>query len=135
VGFVSLMERGLRSPSIDTIFRLANAFEVPPEDLVKRLRLNTDEKVEVIAMRSQPTGVTKLKRVTDARALLATNVELLRSKKGLTHKELASLAGIHETYVSRVERCDINASADVIQKLAEALSVHVARLFRAQSNK
>lgn len=133
VGFVSLMERGQRSPSIDTIFRVANAFDVHPEDLVKRLRLNMDRKVEVIAIRSQPMNVTNPKRVTDARALLATNVKQMRSEKGITQKELAALAGIHETYVSRVERGEINASADIIQKLADTLSVPVARLFEAQS--
>lgn len=133
VGFVSLMERGQRSPSIDTIFRLANAFDVHPEDLVKRLRLNMDRKVEVIAIRSQPTNVTNPKRATDARALLATNVQQMRRVKGITQKELAGLAEIHESYVSRVERADINASANVIQKLAEVLSVPIDRLFAARS--
>ncbi len=41
--FVSRMERGLACPTIDTVFRIANAFEVQPEALVKRLRALHDE--------------------------------------------------------------------------------------------
>ena len=46
VSFISRMERGRACPTIDTLFRIANAFEVAPEDLVKRLRQITDEKAE-----------------------------------------------------------------------------------------
>jgi len=41
--FVSRMERGCACPTIDTVFRIANAFEVQPEALVKRLKLIYDE--------------------------------------------------------------------------------------------
>ncbi len=41
--FVSRMERGMACPTIDTVFRIANAFEVQPEAFVKRLRLIHDE--------------------------------------------------------------------------------------------
>ena len=41
--FVSRMERGCACPTIDTVFRIANAFDVQPEALVKRLRLIYDE--------------------------------------------------------------------------------------------
>ena len=36
--FVSRMERGQACPTIETVFKLANAFDEAPEDLVKRLR-------------------------------------------------------------------------------------------------
>lgn len=41
--FVSRMERGLACPTIDTVFRIANAFDVQPEAFVKQLRLIHDE--------------------------------------------------------------------------------------------
>jgi len=41
--FVSRMERGQACPTIETVFRIANAFEVNPEDLVKRLRHIAEE--------------------------------------------------------------------------------------------
>jgi transcriptional regulator with XRE-family HTH domain len=34
--FVSLLERGLRQPTLDTIFRLARALEIAPATLVSR---------------------------------------------------------------------------------------------------
>jgi transcriptional regulator with XRE-family HTH domain len=43
--FISRMERGLACPTIDTVFRIANAFDAPPEDLVKRLRQISEELV------------------------------------------------------------------------------------------
>ena len=43
VSFISRMERGRACPTIDTLFRIANAFEVAPEDLVKRLSQISDE--------------------------------------------------------------------------------------------
>ncbi len=131
--FVSRLERGQTSPTIETIFRIANAFEMQPEDLVKRLRHNADENAEVLSLRSKSKGVTRLKRTPDARNLLATNARQLRRKAGITQKELADLAGIHPTYVSQVERCIINATTDVIQQLADTLSVPVARLFEVPS--
>jgi DNA-binding XRE family transcriptional regulator len=34
-GFISRLERGLVQPTLTTIFKLAEFFEMPPEDLVK----------------------------------------------------------------------------------------------------
>lgn len=33
----SKIERGLRSPAIDTLFRIAQALEVPPSEIIRRL--------------------------------------------------------------------------------------------------
>jgi transcriptional regulator with XRE-family HTH domain len=46
VSFISRMERGRACPTIDTLFRIAKAFEVAPEEIVKRLRQITDETAE-----------------------------------------------------------------------------------------
>jgi hypothetical protein len=40
------MERGRACPTIETVFRIANAFEIHPEVLVKRLRQIADEKAD-----------------------------------------------------------------------------------------
>ena len=34
----SKIERGLRSPTIDTLFKIANALDVPPEEIVRTIR-------------------------------------------------------------------------------------------------
>lgn len=43
VSFVSRLERGCACPTIETLFRIANAFELPPEELIRRLHQMTDE--------------------------------------------------------------------------------------------
>ncbi len=69
-------------------------------------------------------------KAPDARALLATNVQQLRLHMGLSQETLAELAGFHRTYVSQVERRVSNTTADNIQRLADVLTVPVARLFQ-----
>ena len=41
--YVSLLERGLRQPSLTTIFAIANALSIKPEDLILRVREAVDE--------------------------------------------------------------------------------------------
>lgn len=129
--FVSLLERGQRSPTIETIFRIAQAFDLPPEDLVKRLRACMNERGEVLVFGNHERGIPKVDRGPDARTLLAINVQKMRKRAGFTQKELADLAGIHWTSVSQVERRVVNATTDNIQKLADTLSVPVSKLFEA----
>lgn len=68
------------------------------------------------------------KTLPNARALLATNVQKLRTTAGFTQERLAEMGGFHRTYVSHVERQLANVTIDNIQKLAEVLGVPVARL-------
>ena len=76
--------------------------------------------------------MNKQEKVPVARTLLATNVQKIRMQMGLSQEKLAEMAGFHRTYVSQVERSVANATTDNIQKLADVLSVPVARLFEAQ---
>lgn len=57
-----------------------------------------------------------------------------RSVLGISQAELAQRAGLHSTYVSDLERRAHNPSIESIEKLARALHVSVAKLFRAAGN-
>ena len=35
--YISFLERGLRQPSITTIFKIANALEIPPSEIIKKV--------------------------------------------------------------------------------------------------
>jgi len=48
--------------------------------------------------------------------------------KQISQEELASLAGLHRTYISSIEHSDRNLSIDNIEKIAQALDVRVADL-------
>ena len=64
------------------------------------------------------------------RELVARNLRTLRSDRGLTQEALAAKAGLHRTYVGSVERRERNVSVDAIERLARALGVPLADLFR-----
>lgn len=40
--YISLLERGLRQPSLTTLFSIANALDIKPESLVKKVRVASE---------------------------------------------------------------------------------------------
>jgi transcriptional regulator with XRE-family HTH domain len=58
-------------------------------------------------------------------------VKVRREELGLTQEDRAEKAGIHRTYLSNVERGTRNLSLVNIEKLAEALSIRIAKLFES----
>ncbi|MCB0747308.1 MAG: helix-turn-helix transcriptional regulator [Ignavibacteriae bacterium] len=40
--YISLLERGLRIPTISTLFRLSNSLDILPEDFIKMVRTNNE---------------------------------------------------------------------------------------------
>lgn len=61
---------------------------------------------------------------------IGLNVQRLRRGKELSQEELAARADVHQTYLSGVERGKRNASVLVLERIAKALSVDVAELFK-----
>lgn len=65
----------------------------------------------------------------DARTKLGENIRRLRKLKGFTQETFADHCGIHRNYISDMERGRRNPSVDILEKLAVALNVGVAKLF------
>lgn len=59
---------------------------------------------------------------------IASNTKLRRKSLGLSQEELSFEAEIDRTYVSQIERCQINPSLLVLCKLSTALSATVEDL-------
>ena len=57
-----------------------------------------------------------------------------RSALGISQEELAKRSGLHRTYVSDLERGTRNPTVGSVQKIAKALQVPVAKLFREAAN-
>jgi len=64
----------------------------------------------------------------DARAVLATNMKMLRAEQELSQEDLALECDLHRTFIAHVERGARNISLDNIEKIADALHVPVYRL-------
>ena len=64
----------------------------------------------------------------DWRAILGKNVRRLRQQRGLTQEKLAFEAEIDLTYIGGIERGRRNPSLLVMARIAEALSVPLAKL-------
>ena len=65
-----------------------------------------------------------------ARKLFAANLWRERKARGLSQGALAQLAGLDRTYVGSVERGQRNVSIDNVERLAEALGIELADLFK-----
>jgi transcriptional regulator with XRE-family HTH domain len=53
-----------------------------------------------------------------------------RKARGLSQRALAQLAGLDRTHVGSVERGERNVSIDNVERLAEALGIELADLFK-----
>ena len=65
-----------------------------------------------------------------ARGLFGKRLRELREQRGWSQEQLGELADLHRNYVGRVERGEQNISIDTIEKLAHALKVKPAELFK-----
>lgn len=66
---------------------------------------------------------------------IGQNIKLYRQQNSLTQKELASLAGISISYISKLEAsgCNKSLSISVLNKLANILHVDITAFFSIKS--
>ncbi len=64
----------------------------------------------------------------DLRSGLAATLRQLRGERGLSQEKLALAAGLHRTFVFRLEKGAVNVSLDALQRVAEALDVRLSEL-------
>ena len=68
------------------------------------------------------------KKRRSARMVFASNVRRIRRLKEISQEKLAERDGLHRTYVGEIERGERNPSIDVMERLAEGLSVPLVEL-------
>ena len=64
------------------------------------------------------------------RTAFGNRVRDLRRARGYSQESLADEVGLHRTYIGAIERGEQNVSIDNIAKLAKALKVNIADLFK-----
>ncbi|MGG2197544.1 helix-turn-helix domain-containing protein [Paenibacillus validus] len=62
--------------------------------------------------------------------LVGVKIRLLRKERGLSQAELASMAGLQDTYLGGVERGTRNISMETLEKIIHALGVSPVDVFR-----
>jgi len=67
--------------------------------------------------------------MANIREVLANNIKQYRRKYGFSQDKLAELAGISSQYLATVETCRKFPTPEVLDRLAEALSVETHELF------
>lgn len=59
---------------------------------------------------------------------LGQAVRALRHDRALSQERLAEAAGVHRTFVYRLERGDVTVSLDTLQRIARPLSISLSAL-------
>lgn len=69
----------------------------------------------------------------EPQAALGQAVKRLREEKCLTQEAVAHAAGVHPTWVSRLEGGKLNPSWGMVARVADALDVEISDLAKASS--
>ena len=69
----------------------------------------------------------------DLRGIFATNLRRIRRSRGVSQEELADIANINRTYISKLETGVTYAGLEIVGKLADALDVDPVEFLRAPS--
>lgn len=57
------------------------------------------------------------------------HLKLIRNEMGLTQEKLAEKAGVHSTYIGKIESGKSNPSLLMIYKISRALKIKLTKLF------
>ncbi len=68
--------------------------------------------------------------IDDIKSKLGKRIKEIRIKAGYSQEELASLAKLHRTYISDIERGGRNVSVENIEKIAMALKIDPSELLK-----
>lgn len=69
-----------------------------------------------------------------AKILFGIRLRLAREAMELSQELLAEKAGLHRTYIGQVERGERNISVDSMERLAEAVGLHLWDMLRPDSH-
>ncbi|MDI7246196.1 MAG: helix-turn-helix transcriptional regulator [Bacillota bacterium] len=110
--YLSEIERGAKSPSLDTLSRLADALDLNRAELVE---ISEDE---------------------DGRGVgLGEKLRVAREDRGMTLRDVASAAGISSTYLSEIERGNVQPALRVLKRLAHVLHVPLSSFMSSVERK
>ena len=69
-------------------------------------------------------------KVTPIRKKFGARLRELRKRRGFSQESLAAAVNVHRTYIGSIERGEQSVSIDNLKKLAKALKLKIADLFK-----
>ncbi len=113
--YPSLLERGLRTPTLGAVFRLADALGIAAPMLVaktreRRLRADT------------ATERDHRKEVPEILWRLMTNLRRLRAARGCSQQMLADICGLSRSRISSIERGTVHVTLANLETIANGLN-------------
>ena len=67
--------------------------------------------------------------MSDIAKIIGQRIRNYRTQKGLSQEKLAEFAGCHPTYIGQLERGEINATLESVEKIASAMDISLSELF------
>ena len=64
-----------------------------------------------------------------ARSILAQNISKYRKTAGLTREGLSLALGFENSYISKLERMNMNPTLDKLERIAEYFNIEIKDLF------
>lgn len=62
--------------------------------------------------------------------MIGENIRRIRKARGWSQERLSDKSHVDQDYVGRLERAQVNVSADTLAKIAQALGVELIEFFR-----
>lgn len=62
----------------------------------------------------------------DIKKLFGKRLSLAQELRGLTRENLAEMLGVHPTYISKLQRGDVNVGIETAQKVSEVLKFPIS---------
>lgn len=107
LSYLSEVERGKRTPSLQSLYNICRYFSIPVS-----LLISTPAKMRVIGQK----------------------IKLNREAKGLTQKQLARMSGLSSGLIAQLEAAKVQPSLKTIESLAGSLEVSVCYLILEQED-
>jgi ribosome-binding protein aMBF1 (putative translation factor) len=102
--------------------------------IVKLSEMKTHEDVVAAALDDDPAIRAEWERTALARAV-AVAVTRARAERGLSQRDLATLLGMTQPQVARLERGDVNPSMETLIRVASGLDIEFAINVRPAARK
>ena len=128
----SKIERGLRSPTLDTLFKIAQALDIPPSDIVRQIEQQISEYPRTIILWGGKPVEQKIKQDSIRIGENIRRIRLAQHIKQTQLVQLLQLEGINmtrETLV-KIERGVRHIEATQLRGIRDALHTTYDELFR-----